>query len=206
MADAATTDHRAPIRDPEDALARYAPLIADWDAFVAAMLCKAPACLVANLNRIAPAALDELLRADGRTTKPVAWLPGAFRCAPEARPGLWWASQAGLFNVQEEASLLPVALLDPRPGERVLDLCAAPGGKTAQICMALGNRGTVVANDRDSRRLPGVRDKTKRLGLVNLSTNPTGRGRTGRVLARHRSTSSRSQRVRKACLPNHAMR
>jgi 16S rRNA C967 or C1407 C5-methylase (RsmB/RsmF family)/NOL1/NOP2/fmu family ribosome biogenesis protein len=116
------------------------------------------------------AELAHLLRAKGYESTTVPWSPGALRCAGEARPGLWWPYRAGLYSVQEEASLLPVALLDPRPGERVLDLCAAPGGKTAQVCMALKNRGTVIANDRDSRRLAAVRDRMKRLGLLNLTT------------------------------------
>jgi SAM-dependent methyltransferase/NOL1/NOP2/fmu family ribosome biogenesis protein len=72
--------------------------------------------------------------------------------------------------VQEEASLLPTSLLDPQPGERVLDLCAAPGGKAARIAMAVGGRGTVIANEKEPRRLSAVRDKMKRLGLVNLTS------------------------------------
>jgi 16S rRNA C967 or C1407 C5-methylase (RsmB/RsmF family) len=51
----------------------------------------------------------------------------------------WWYL-AGLCHAQEEASMFPVRLLAPRPGERVLDLCAAPGGKSVPIAMASGSR------------------------------------------------------------------
>jgi NOL1/NOP2/fmu family ribosome biogenesis protein len=60
-------------------------------------------------------------------------------------------------------------MLDARPGERVLDLCAAPGGKTARIAFALGNRGTVIANDVSRHRMPALRDTIDRLGLLDVS-------------------------------------
>lgn len=57
-----------------------------------------------------------------------------------------------------------------RPGERILDLCAAPGGKTAQIVQALSNRGTVVANDGLASRVRALRANLDRLGALNVST------------------------------------
>lgn len=71
--------------------------------------------------------------------------------------------------MQEEISLLPAVLLDPAPGQRVLDLCAAPGSKTSAISAAMGETGTVVANDRDYGRLVMVRGNLDRLGAVNVS-------------------------------------
>jgi 16S rRNA C967 or C1407 C5-methylase (RsmB/RsmF family) len=59
--------------------------------------------------------------------------------------------------------------MEPEAGERILDLCAAPGNKTAQLAVALGNRGTVVANDRDINRLKALRRTLDRLGLLNVS-------------------------------------
>jgi len=151
------------------ALERYAPLIRDWDAFVRAATEPRPTCLVANANRIGAEALAGLLDAEACPVEPVQWTHGALRVPPHARPGGWWPAQAGLYQIQEEASLLPAHLLAPKPGERVLDMCAAPGGKAAQLAMALGSSGTVLANDKDSRRLAAVRDKMKRLGLLNLT-------------------------------------
>ncbi len=77
---------------------------------------------------------------------------------------------AGRFTVQDEASQLVVALLDPQPGERVLDLCAAPGGKTTAIAERVGASGCVVAVDRNTRRLDLVRRAVRRLGLEGVRT------------------------------------
>jgi 16S rRNA (cytosine967-C5)-methyltransferase len=74
----------------------------------------------------------------------------------------------GRFTVQDEASQLVVDLLDPQPGERVLDVCAAPGGKTTAIAERVGARGTVVALDRSERRLELVRRSVRRLHLDRI--------------------------------------
>jgi len=160
------------VQAPENDLARlerYRPLVADWAAFAAAVARRRPTCVVANRARVTTATLRELMSDAGCPAEPLDWSEAALRVPAEARPALCWPYQAGLCNIMEEASLLPVRLLDPRPGERVLDLCAAPGGKAALIALAVGTRGTVVANDKDARRLAGIRDKMKRLGLVNLT-------------------------------------
>lgn len=151
------------------ALARYRGIIDDWPEFVEAMTRPLPAVVWTNTTRIAPDALAALLREEGAAPEPLGWYPGAFRLAPGQRPGGRWWYLAGLAHAQEEASLLPVVLLDPRPGHRVLDLCAAPGGKTAQIALALGNRGTVVANDISVGRGRALRGNLERLGVVNVS-------------------------------------
>jgi len=77
---------------------------------------------------------------------------------------------AGRFSVQDEASQLVVALLDPQPGECVLDLCAAPGGKTTAIAERIGPTGSVVAVDRNARRLDLVQRAVRRLGLSGIRT------------------------------------
>jgi 16S rRNA (cytosine967-C5)-methyltransferase len=77
---------------------------------------------------------------------------------------------AGHFTVQDEASQLVVALLDPRPGERVLDACAAPGGKATAMAERLGDRGEVLALDRHARRLALVDRHARRLGLACIRT------------------------------------
>ena len=154
---------------PLEALVRYRPLIDDWDAFVAALNRPLPRCLWANPLRLAAGTLAAVLRSEGLDPEPVPWYPGAFRLPPDTPVGGQWWYFAGLAHCQEEASLLPVRLLDPRPGERILDLCAAPGGKTAQIAVALEGRGTVVANDVLVGRIRPLRANLERLGLLNVS-------------------------------------
>ena len=63
----------------------------------------------------------------------VPWEPEGFYYDPESRPGLHVYHEAGVYYLQEASAMAPVALLDPQPGEKVCDLCAAPGGKTTQI-------------------------------------------------------------------------
>ncbi|WP_290637387.1 RsmB/NOP family class I SAM-dependent RNA methyltransferase [Aquisalimonas sp.] len=148
--------------------ARYDAIIDDPDALVRSLLRPLPTTVWANPRRLSRDDLLEVLRADGIAATPMAWSNHGVRLDPEARPGRHWGFMAGLFQVQEEVSMLPVALLDPQPGERVLDLCAAPGNKTAQIAMAMANRGTVMANDLRKGRLAALRQTVKRLGLMNV--------------------------------------
>jgi 16S rRNA (cytosine967-C5)-methyltransferase len=75
---------------------------------------------------------------------------------------------AGRFTVQDEASQLVVGLLDPQPGERVLDTCAAPGGKATAIAERVGKNGSVLALDRHLGRLELVRRAARRLQLGRL--------------------------------------
>jgi 16S rRNA (cytosine967-C5)-methyltransferase len=74
----------------------------------------------------------------------------------------------GRITVQDEASQLVVGLLDPQPGERVLDVCAAPGGKAGAIAERVGKNGTVLALDRHPGRLDLVRRAARRLQLGRL--------------------------------------
>ncbi len=76
---------------------------------------------------------------------------------------------AGLISPQDEASQLVVDWLDPRPGERILDLCAAPGTKTAAIAERLGGNGQILALDRHERRLGLVGRGLRRLGLGGVA-------------------------------------
>lgn len=76
--------------------------------------------------------------------------------------------QRGFFVVQDESAGLAVQLLDPRPGERVIDLCAAPGGKTTMIGELMRNAGEIVAVDRYETRLQLVRNACQRLGIANV--------------------------------------
>lgn len=75
----------------------------------------------------------------------------------------------GGLLIQEEAAMMAVQALDPRPGELVLDLCAAPGNKTVQLAKAVGPAGWVVANDVSAARLQILRGMADRFHLSNLS-------------------------------------
>lgn len=70
----------------------------------------------------------------------------------------------GNIYLQNSSSWIPVVLLDPQPNETVLDICAAPGGKTSHIAARMQNKGTLVANDNSRPRLMKLRQNMERLG------------------------------------------
>lgn len=72
----------------------------------------------------------------------------------------------GWFYVQDPSTLLAPVLLDPQPGESILDMCAAPGGKTTFIAQLMKNQGKIVASDLDSKRLKLVKDNCERLSVT----------------------------------------
>jgi 16S rRNA (cytosine967-C5)-methyltransferase len=74
----------------------------------------------------------------------------------------------GYFSVQDESAGIPVLLLDPKPGERVIDLCSAPGGKTTFIGELMKNTGEIIAVDRYETRLNLVKNACLRLGVSNV--------------------------------------
>lgn len=113
-------------------------------------------------------ALIERLTAAGVSCEPGRFAPDAVRVQaadPHKLPG--WMD--GDFSVQEEASQLVVRLLDPRPGMRVLDVCAAPGGKATYAAELLESRGLVVAVDQRRRGARAIAGNARRLGLRNVA-------------------------------------
>lgn len=79
--------------------------------------------------------------------------------------------QKGWFYIQDPSTLLAVRELDPKPGETVLDLCAAPGGKTTFIAQLMNNTGRIVAHDNVPDRLKLVTENCQRLGLTGVEIN-----------------------------------
>lgn len=73
----------------------------------------------------------------------------------------------GYYYVQESASMIPPIVLDPQPGERILDMCAAPGSKTSQIAQYMENEGIIVANDVKGLRLAPLGINVQRMGVSN---------------------------------------
>ena len=97
----------------------------------------------------------------------VPWAAGGFYLRPGARPGASVAHWAGAFYLQEASAMLPAAALQAKPGERVLDLCAAPGGKSSQLALAMGGEGVLIANEVDAARARVLAANLERLGVTN---------------------------------------
>jgi NOL1/NOP2/sun family putative RNA methylase len=115
----------------------------------------------ANPLKLDPGELAAVLGVD---LEPVPWSAGAFFLPAGVRAGTTPAHAAGLLYLQEPSALLPVEALEVRPGQRVLDLAAAPGGKTTQIAGRLGAAGVVVANEVERGRLQALAGNLDRWG------------------------------------------
>ena len=102
----------------------------------------------------------------------VPWEPMGYYYDPEARPGLHPYHEAGVYYLQEASAMAPVQLLDPQPGERVCDLCAAPGGKTTQIAGRMAGEGLLLCNEINPKRAKILSRNIERMGVANsLVTN-----------------------------------
>jgi NOL1/NOP2/sun family putative RNA methylase len=153
-------------------LERYREIVpGDFNDFLATAAAKLPRAALVNTLAIAPDALIELLAEQGIKAMRLKWNEDAFRVSHDIKLGSLIEYGAGLFNIQEEVSMLPVAVLGPRPYERILDLCAAPGSKTMQAAVMMRNRGTILANDVNRGRLSALRMNMARLGILNVSTS-----------------------------------
>jgi len=108
---------------------------------------------------------EELIRLF--SLRPVPWCGDGFFCGDEARPGKHPYYYTGIYYIQDPSAMLPAELLEARPGDIVLDLAAAPGGKSTQIAGHLGGRGLLVANDPDPERAMVLSENIERLGIAN---------------------------------------
>ena len=125
-----------------------------------------PAALALRLNPAQPKAWDAAREfVDAR----VPWEERGWYLRSGARPGAGIAHAAGAFYLQEASAMMSVAALAPMPGERVLDLCAAPGGKSTQIAAALDGEGLLVSNEPERNRARVLASNLERMGVKNAA-------------------------------------
>ena len=123
------------------------------------------------------AQLEEAAEAkEAGNVKPVPWAKHAFYYDDSMRPGKHPYHEAGLYYIQEPSAMSAAAMLAPQPGMRVLDLCAAPGGKTTQLASYLNQQGLLVANEIHPARCKILSQNVERLGIRNaIVTNEDSR-------------------------------
>lgn len=168
-----------PVAHPDSVSAlveRYQSIIPDADEFSRFCLTQA-LCRDFWFNPLKTSVTKalSLLQAEGIDARSLAGIDGGFRTQRDAPLGKSWLYLAGLLHIQEAVSQLPVKFLQAQPGEVVLDMCAAPGNKTAQLAVAMNNQGTLIANDMSYQRHSALVQAARRLGLVNISIH-TGDG------------------------------
>jgi 16S rRNA (cytosine967-C5)-methyltransferase len=142
---------------------------AEWGSEQTALLCaqtdgQAPVTVRANTTKVSAEQLIDLFLKSGITAGKTTDIPEEVTLVDEGAPHKTKWFQQGYFIVQDPASLLPVHLLEPQAGDRVLDLCAAPGGKTTHL-LQRAPEAMVVAADLGLRRLWGIRENAERLEL-----------------------------------------
>ena len=122
-----------------------------------------------NILKTTVAEVEAAFRASGVAVTPIPGLPqglriegaGAVTNLPGYKQG-WWV-------IQDSSAQLVTHLLDPQPGEVIIDACAAPGGKTTHIAELMGDNGQIIACDRDAKRLNKVRENAARLQLQSIN-------------------------------------
>ena len=121
-----------------------------------------------NGLRAEPREVLERLRSQGLTADYGRYLPEAIHVKPRTQVAALPEFEEGLVYAQDEGAMLVSHLVDPRPGESILDSCAAPGGKSTHMAELMGDKGRVIALDLDRHRLRLVRDNCRRLGLQSV--------------------------------------
>ncbi|ANE48277.1 rRNA cytosine-C5-methyltransferase [Paenibacillus swuensis] len=110
---------------------------------------------------------EDFLNISPFVLRPIPWVKDGYYYSEGDRPGKHPYYHAGLYYIQEPSAMVPVELLEVKPGEKVLDLCAAPGGKSTQISAALKGEGLIVANDNAGERVKVLAKNLELFGVRN---------------------------------------
>lgn len=111
------------------------------------------------------------LEAEGLTAKQSDMMPECLHVT-NGQPARTQTFKNGLITIQDESSMIPANVLNPSPGMRVLDMCAAPGGKTTHLAEKMNNEGSILATDLHPHKLDLIDHNTERLGLEIVQTAP----------------------------------
>ncbi len=151
-----------------DYLERYREIIPEFERFLAVQSLPLPIGARINTLKTDKSSLRSRLEKQRIRYDSFSWYPLGLKLDME-KPGKLLEYLLGYIHIQEEVSMVPPLVLDPKPGEEVLDLCAAPGGKTTQISQAMENKGIVFANEPSLARIAPLRSNCERLGAVNVA-------------------------------------
>jgi NOL1/NOP2/sun family putative RNA methylase len=151
-----------------DCLDRYREIVPDYVGFRAIQSLPLYNSARVNTLKIEREKLLERLEEEGVSFRRFDWYPLGLKLDIES-PGKLLENLLGFIHIQEELSMVPPLVLDPQPGERVLDLCASPGSKTTQISQMMENQGLIIANEPSLARVAPLRSNCERLGVLNVA-------------------------------------
>ncbi|MCM1193147.1 MAG: RsmF rRNA methyltransferase first C-terminal domain-containing protein [Butyrivibrio sp.] len=136
---------------------------------------EAPAGLEGNVSPgNEPVAAAEKEKVGLERLSPVPWAENCYYYEPGLQPGKHPFHEAGVYYIQEPSAMAPGELLEVKPGDRVLDLCAAPGGKSTQMAAKLQGQGILVCNEIHPARAKILSENVERMGIGNACvTNET---------------------------------
>ncbi len=150
-------------------LSRYRGIVDDWPAFEDASSRPEPTVFRVRTGRVDEGAVLESLQARGFRTRPLDGMPGFHQVEGEPFPvSMTLEHWNGLIYVQQASTGVAAPALGARPGERVLDLCAAPGGKTSHLAELMEDSGCLVASEISESRIRGLLGNMYRLGHTNV--------------------------------------
>lgn len=118
-----------------------------------------------NTAKTSPEAFPELVPWD---LKKIPWIPNGFYYEGTKRPAKDPYYYAGLYYLQEPSAMTPAMLLPVEPGDRVLDLCAAPGGKSTELGVKLAGKGVLISNDISNSRAKALLKNLELWGIANI--------------------------------------
>jgi len=143
-----------------------------------------------RVNTLKGSVEDVRKRLDDRwNLEPIPWCPEGFwiefKDGKRFDLGNLIEHHLGYVYIQESASMIPPIVLGPKPGERVFDMCAAPGSKTSQIAMYMQNTGILIANDISGSRLKALGMNLQRCGVRNAIMTMMQEYRFQRIIKEH---------------------
>jgi len=122
-----------------------------------------------RFNLLKTQVFDELVSGLGIDHAPIPWCAQGYQYPAQIRPAKSPHYNAGMFYIQEPSAMSPAAILRPTPGQRVLDLCAAPGGKSVQLAGYMQGKGLLVSNDASPTRSRALTKNLEMAGVTNAT-------------------------------------
>ena len=153
------------IQLPEKYLTEMKKLLGgSYDDFLRSFYAKRSYGLRVNTAKISP---EEFIRRAPFSLRPVPWTPNGFYYDGSEKPSRHPYYFAGLYYLQEPSAMTPARVLPVKPGDRVLDLCAAPGGKSTELMVKLGGSGILFSNDISNSRAQALLKNLELFGASN---------------------------------------